>query len=308
MKIPGQLSVQINILADNRIDQKLGNTVEVPSLLAGLLKDAAGEPLTASHASKGNRRYRYYVSRSLLTASRQDAPDSLRLPAADIEAVVETRMITLLTTPGEFHQLIGAHVPDAAQLEHLNRKAETLGRTWRTLATSHRRALLLSALVEVVVQRNCVDLKITPHGLTQSLLSWPNPAKADVQGDKSSQHAITITLSVSAALKRSGIGKRMIIAGTTTSEPDPALMKLLIKAREMRDAVLAGNGVTVASIAAARGINDSYATRLLRLSFLSPDLVKMILDGRQPATLTARRLCADTRLPIAWSDQLAALA
>ena len=33
----------------------------------------------------------------------------------------------------------------------------------------------------------------------------------------------------------------------------------------------------------------------------------MILDGRHPASLTARRLLADTRLPVAWSEQLAAL-
>ena len=167
--------------------------------------------------------------------------------------------------------------------------------------------LLLDTLKEVVVQRNCVDLKIAPQGLTHVLLSWPKPPKSEVQGVGTSQEAPTITLSVPVALKRNGIGKRMIIAGATTSEPDTALIKLLIKAREMRDAVLSGNGSTVASIAAARGINDSYATRLLRLSFLSPDLVTMILDGRQPATLTARRLCADTRLPLAWSDQLAAL-
>ncbi|MCA3572880.1 MAG: hypothetical protein IOC86_03120 [Aestuariivirga sp.] len=37
-------------------------------------------------------------------------------------------------------------------------------------------------------------------------------------------------------------------------------------------------------IAACQGINSSYATRLLRLSFLSPELIRMILDGRQPPT------------------------
>ena len=86
-----------------------------------------------------------------------------------------------------------------------------------------------------------------------------------------------------------------------------AVLKLLIKARELRDAVLAGRGTTLEAIARHRGITSSYATRLLRLSFLSPALVKMIIDGHQPPTLTARRLLADTRLPIAWNDQMAAL-
>jgi hypothetical protein len=91
------------------------------------------------------------------------------------------------------------------------------------------------------------------------------------------------------------------------AEPDRALVKLIVKGMEIRDAVLQGRGATLEAIATSRKITSSYATRLLRLSFLSPELVKMILDGRQPPTLTARRLLADTRLPIAWEDQLAAL-
>jgi site-specific DNA recombinase len=46
---------------------------------------------------------------------------------------------------------------------------------------------------------------------------------------------------------------------------------------------------------------------LLRLTFLAPDIVRAILDGKQPATLTARRLMADTRLPLAWAEQRARL-
>ena len=41
-----------------------------PSPLAGKLFDAGGEHLTPSHALKGERRYRYYLSRSLARAGR----------------------------------------------------------------------------------------------------------------------------------------------------------------------------------------------------------------------------------------------
>jgi site-specific DNA recombinase len=295
------------LMADNRNDQRHGATAEVPSLLAGLLRDSNGEQLAASHASKGSRRYRYYVSRSLLTSAREDAPDGLRLPAADIEAIVETRLIDLLSNPGEFHQLIGAPVADAPQLEHLNSKAKSLARDWRQLEMSRRRALLLAVLAEVTVRSDGVDIRIAPLGLIAALTSWPKAVKQAAPSYSSVRADTEVTLSVPATLRRSGIGKRMVIAGATASEPDPALIKLLIKARELRDAVLAGRGATLEAIARHRGITSSYATRLLRLSFLSPDLVKMILDGRQPTTLTARRLLADTRLPIAWNDQLAAL-
>ena len=39
----------------------------------------------ASHASKGGRRWRYYVSRAALTGRRQDAGSVVRIPAPEIE-------------------------------------------------------------------------------------------------------------------------------------------------------------------------------------------------------------------------------
>ena len=50
-----------------------------------------------------------------------------------------------------------------------------------------------------------------------------------------------------------------------------------------------------------------YAARLMRLNFLAPDIVVAILNGRQPAAMTASKLMADTRLPLAWTEQRKAL-
>ena len=55
------------------------------------------------------------------------------------------------------------------------------------------------------------------------------------------------------------------------------------------------------------GSLQPYAARLMRLNFLSPDIVIAILTGRQPVTLTARKLMADTRLPLEWSEQRKAM-
>lgn len=57
------------------------------SPLTGRLFDEAGEPLTPSHAVKKGRRYRYYVSRSVIrdSGSRQDG---WRLPAGELEDAV----------------------------------------------------------------------------------------------------------------------------------------------------------------------------------------------------------------------------
>ena len=51
----------------------------------------------------------------------------------------------------------------------------------------------------------------------------------------------------------------------------------------------------------------SYVTRMLRLSFLAPDIVAAILKGKQPAELTASRLARWKNLPLDWAEQRKAL-
>ena len=62
-------------------------------------------------------------------------------------------------------------------------------------------------------------------------------------------------------------------------------------------------GRPISEMAEAVGVSSSYFTRMLRLSFLAPDITRAILHGRQPAELTANKLMADTRAPIHWDEQ-----
>ncbi len=48
-------------------------------------------------------------------------------------------------------------------------------------------------------------------------------------------------------------------------------------------------------------------TRLLRLSYLAPDIIAAILKGSQPAELTASRLAQLKNLPLDWAEQRKAL-
>jgi hypothetical protein len=62
-------------------------TKSVASPLTGKLFDESGQSLTPSHAVKGERRYRYYVSRSLIKGPTADGR-GWRLPAPEIERTV----------------------------------------------------------------------------------------------------------------------------------------------------------------------------------------------------------------------------
>jgi site-specific DNA recombinase len=53
------------------------------------------------------------------------------------------------------------------------------------------------------------------------------------------------------------------------------------------------------ALAKREGVSPSYFTRLVRLSYLAPDITRAIRDGRQPPALTADKLLLHSRLPLA---------
>jgi hypothetical protein len=52
-------------------------------------------------------------------------------------------------------------------------------------------------------------------------------------------------------------------------------------------------------------VNDSYLSRILRLTLIAPDIIEAILTGRQPTTLQLDDLLKP--LPAAWALQHSAL-
>ena len=46
-----------------------------------------------------------------------------------------------------------------------------------------------------------------------------------------------------------------------------------------------------------------HLERTARLAYLAPDIVRAIVDGRQPKSLSARTLARLGSLPLSWSEQ-----
>jgi|HubBroStandDraft_6_1064221.scaffolds.fasta_scaffold117539_1 hypothetical protein len=102
----------------------------------------------------------------------------------------------------------------------------------------------------------------------------------------------------------------MLIDGTdpfAVVKPNARFIKLLVRAYRFNTILAQSDGVAFAALAVCEGVSRSYFTRVVRLSYLAPDIIQAILDGRQPRDLTAEKLLAHSRLPAAWRDQRTAL-
>lgn len=117
-----------------------------------------------------------------------------------------------------------------------------------------------------------------------------------------------ITVRVPISIRKRG-GRKLVLApdGTTDTWAAPsrridnAMVKAVARAFRWREQLENGTHATVAEIAAAEKINESYVGRVLRLTLLAPDIVEAIVDGRQPAGLQLEDLLR--RLPVEWQPQ-----
>lgn len=113
-----------------------------------------------------------------------------------------------------------------------------------------------------------------------------------------------LTLTIDCELKRVGMEMRFLIDGDAPRRvPDRSLKRLLAQAQRFQEMVLRGDGRSITALATEAGVGDSYFSRLLRLSFLAPDIVAEVLANRHPIQLNAQRLVTLGDLPIAWTDQ-----
>ena len=294
-------------LTENRVERANGARAAQPSLLAGLLYDDTGERMIPSHANKKGTRYRYYVSQGLVKGSRRNAPRGRRVPAGELESLVEDRLTQFLTNETDLYDAIEPHVADVNERTDVVARAADLAGHWPRIEPSGKRAILTTLVERIDLMRETVEARIVP-GRLLSILLHSNDYQDRTPPNKDNEPSIM--LSIPARLKRTGMETRFLIDGAGSSarrKPDHSLHRVLAQAHQYNAMVMRDHGKTIAKLAAEAGVGGSYFTRILRLSFLAPDAVKAILRDQHPIELTAKRLTNEVRLPIAWEDQHALL-
>ena len=122
-----------SLLKENASNHQSRQFVKNPILLAGLLYDDNGNPMSPTHSKKQNRRYRYYVSQAVLQYREGDAGSVLRISAKTIEGLVVQQLKSFWATPAKFHDVIeGMRLP-ANEQEVLIQRAESLAQDWEGL-------------------------------------------------------------------------------------------------------------------------------------------------------------------------------
>jgi hypothetical protein len=116
----------------------------------------------------------------------------------------------------------------------------------------------------------------------------------------------TAVVSISVSFLQRG-GRKQILSppGTAPWSPAPrvdgAVVKAVVRAHRWRHMLESGEYSSSAELAKAEKVNDSYLSRILRLTLIAPDIIEAILAGRQASTLQLDDLLKP--LPAAWDRQ-----
>lgn len=243
--------------------------------------------MSPSHAVKNRRRYRYYAS-SITSVVSAPAPEAsvLRLPAADLERAVVDATAALVSN---HHVMIS--LPKVSAWATRN----------RTEVSGTLRAALLSGMaVQVIDVLQSLDLRLVvrPDGIDASISQSRLVFLLDNEASPQEDIRLPIIVGTEPAVR--GRNLKLVLRLDNTKKPNLNydLIDLLRKAENARQRLFSYQTEN----------HDRSAERLARLAFLSPDIVRAILEGRQPSSLTPRRLMKLAALPLGWGEQFTALA
>lgn len=252
----------------NRNSNALGKKSRNPSLLTGIITDPDGKPMTPTHATKGSKRFRYYVTRT----QPGDQSTKWRMPAGEIERLVVDTTAKQLCFVDSNGDETAAHLSD-----QLNKSREIAAALPGMTIIAQRR-ILLGRKIRVEVHKAAIRIHFKPSD----------------QDEPSS-------ISVKAKLVSKGSDLKLAIApdhGPPKRDPDPVLLRLIAHAFAAQDLLLSGKPSPMIAEYSPRHIQQ-----LTRLSYLAPDIISAIVDGTQPVDLTGRKILRIGSVPLCWKAQ-----
>src|ERR671919_423745 len=124
--------------------------------------------------------------------------------------------------------------------------------------------------------------------------------------ERASHEVEALTIRIPIRLQRRG-GRKLIMTpeGAAVPAPKPSrddtLIKTLVRAHCWRRRIESGKAKSITDLAEQEGVTDAYVCRLLPLTCLAPDIVEVILDGRQPKGLRLAEMLGNG--PLVWEEQ-----
>jgi site-specific DNA recombinase len=154
----------VDVEIRERVQQRLASQTQTRrtsqpddhSFLVGKIYDDRGNRMGASHASKGGRRWRYYVSRAALSGRWKEAGSVVRVPASEIENLIANAVGAHLATRA--NAIDGCHIDrgDCAITQHESGRMRRYLQSENDVRNAIDRATVSATRIEIVLNESIV--------------------------------------------------------------------------------------------------------------------------------------------------------
>jgi hypothetical protein len=257
----------------------------------GIVRDGEGRRMTPTHAVKGARRYRYYVTHS--SELTQGSPPAWRVPAHDLETIVTDRLKEMLSDRRAIRRLVDAVDPSAAALQLAITSAAMLA---GQLDGPEKRRELIDTLVS--------NVQITDDHVAITIEAEPMLRLLRVEGDPEGiMQPGGIVLTAPASRRREGKEVRLLVPADDQPEDgrDTKQLALFAEALSVRETMLANPDRTVEQMAREMGVCRVRLGRLLRMGFVAPEVIEAATNNAE--TVGSWFIAPAAMLPLNWSVQ-----
>jgi DNA invertase Pin-like site-specific DNA recombinase len=252
------------------------------SLLAGMIRDEHGRPMSPVHTRNHGRRYRYYASNRADDAS----VPALRLPAGELDAAVRSALAELLLDARQLIDMASHFAPHDQQV--LVETSARLASRLDTMSVSYVRDLLLDVGLQLVLSSTGANATISTARLLDCL---------GFRAEHDQTYALPITFTSNC---RGHEPRLRLEPPVGRASGDSALMQVIARGFAARDELLA---MTDEDMVPTSSTRVRHLVRYARMAYLAPDIIRSIMVGHQPRHLTARYLVRCPDLPLGWAEQ-----
>ncbi|MDP2118526.1 MAG: recombinase family protein [Hoeflea sp.] len=256
------------------------------SLLAGKLVDETGDKLTPTHTNKNGTRHRYYISSRLIGGAgneeNQKKSGGWRLPAKALEDQIGRAIICHVRDRLPVNLLIN---PTTDAISKIGSQLDLLGAQSGTKDAS----AILSCIEQATIRPGAIEISLSPEALADAMAISEDELNPDSR-----------TFELPFQFRKRGVETKLVIGAETSQSIDATLIRSIAKAHRYYDAIKSGE--TFEEIAESEGLSKRRIMQVIDLAFLAPEIVKQIVQGDQPAGLTAKWLGINP-LPSDWQAQ-----
>ena len=191
------------------------------------LIDANGEPMTPTHAIKKGVRYRYYVSRRLITGTKSEEGNrqisGQRIPAANLEGLVVQHLRSFFADPVAVIGSLPRHRCDAPSQKRATETTKAIVRALDDRREDAWDTIFRPMIVRIQARLDRIDVDLSAERLVERLLQTNNSDSHSGEGDFMSRRAkddsapakAVVRLSLPTQLKRTGVTPKPFFGGVS---------------------------------------------------------------------------------------------